>query len=416
MLTPAQRFRSENAPPSPDEPAARASRHTAALRGAPMHRVRDPIHGFIDLTPVEAALVETRPVQRLRRVKQLGLTHLVYPGAEHSRFVHSLGACHVAGLLASALVRAGWTGDPRLARVGALLHDLGHPPFSHAGERGVPHEDMTLALVRGGEIADVLRAHDLDPDAIAATVAGTGDPVACALVSGQLDADRMDYLLRDARMCGVRYGEYDLPRLVESVVPAPDGGLAVRGAGLHAAEGLLLARYSMFQQVYFHRTRRVLDLLLEEVLPDWPSDPEAFLDWDDGRALELLRVDPRPAARAIWERRIPVCVAELEISADPAQRIEADAIAARLGDVLGAAPRVDSSARMVTFRPSGDIPILEADGRTRSVFAASPVLRRMDPHVEVRRIYVDRAHADQARAEVATLRGNAVQLRLFTSR
>jgi hypothetical protein len=217
-------------------------------------------------------------------------------------------------------------------------------------------------------------------------------------------------------MCGVRYGEYDLPRLVESVVPAPDGGLAVRGAGLHAAEGLLLARYSMFQQVYFHRTRRVLDLLLEEVLPDWPSDPEAFLDWDDGRALELLRVDPRPAARAIWERRIPVCVAELEISADPAQRIEADAIAARLGDVLGAAPRVDSSARMVTFRPSGDIPILEADGRTRSVFAASPVLRRMDPHVEVRRIYVDRAHADQARAEVATLRGNAVQLRLFTSR
>lgn len=378
-----------------------------------MHRVRDPIHGFIDLSPVEAALVDTRAVQRLRRVKQLGLTHLVYPGAEHSRFVHSLGACHVAGLLGSSLSRAGWTGNIALVRVCALLHDLGHPPFSHAGERGVPHEAMTLALVRSGEVADVLAAHGLDPAEVAATIDGTGDPVACTLVSGQLDADRMDYLLRDARMCGVRYGEYDLPRLVESVAPAPDGGLAVRAAGLHAVEGLLLARYSMFQQVYFHRTRRVLDLLLEDVLPDWPTEPEAFLEWDDGRALELLRSDPRPAARAVWERRIPACVAELEVSADPAQRAEADAIAARLGDVLGVPPRVDSSARMVTFRPSGDIPILDTDGRVRSVFAASPVLRRMDPHVEMRRIYVDRPLAARARAEVAAFRGQAVQLRLF---
>ncbi len=381
-----------------------------------MHRVRDPIHGFIDLSPVEAALVDTRAMQRLRRVKQLGLTHLVYPGAEHSRFVHSLGACHVAGLLGSALARAGWTGDIHLVRVCALLHDLGHPPFSHAGERGVPHEAMTLALVREGEIAEVLRAHGVDPAAVVAILDGTGDRVSGALVSGQLDADRMDYLLRDARMCGVRYGEYDLPRLVESVAPAPDGGLAVRGAGLHAVEGLLLARYSMFQQVYFHRTRRVLDLLLEEVLPDWPTDPDAFLAWDDGRALELLRDDPRPAARAIWDRRIPACVAELEVSADPEQLAEADAIAARLGEILGAPPRVDSSARMVTFRPSGDIPILESDGRTRSVFAASPVLRRMDPHVEVRRIYVDRPLADRARAEVVALRRQAVQLRLFTPR
>lgn len=378
-----------------------------------MHRVRDPIHGFVDLRPVEAALVDTRAFQRLRRVKQLGLTHLVYPGAEHSRFAHSLGACHVAGLLAASVQRAGWTGNVDVVRVSALLHDLGHPPFSHAGERGVPHEEMTLRLVRGGEIAEVLTAHGLDPEEVARTIDGAGaDPIAHALVSGQLDADRMDYLLRDARMCGVRYGEYDLPRLVEAIVPGPDGTVAVRGPGLHAVEGLLLARYSMFQQVYFHRTRRVLDLLLEEVLPDWPHDPDAFLEWDDARAGELLRVDPRPAARAVWERRVPACVAELEVSEDPAQRAEADAIAAHLGNVLGVAPRVDSSARLVTFRPDGDIPILDG-GRTRSVFAASPVLRRMDPTVEMRRIYVDRPYADAARAEVAAFRREAVQLRLF---
>jgi hypothetical protein len=275
---------------------------------------------------------------------------------------------------------------------------------------------MTLRLVRTGEIAEVLSTHGIDPDAVVGVLAHTGDATASALVSGQLDADRMDYLLRDARMCGVRYGEYDLPRLVESVIPSPAGGLAVRRAGLHAVEGLLLARYSMFQQVYFHRTRRVLDLLLEEVLPAWPTDPDAFLEWDDGRAWELLRVDPRPAARALWTRRVPTCVAELDVSADPDQRAEADAIALRLTDVLGEAPRVDSSARLVAFRPEGDIPIADPDGRIDSVFAASPVLRRMDPHIEMRRIYVDRAQADAARAEVAAFRRQAVQLRLFAAR
>lgn len=359
---------------------------------------------------MELALVDTRAFQRLRRVRQLGLTHLVYPGAEHSRFVHSLGACHVAGQLGDALARNGWGGDPRLVRIAALLHDLGHPPFSHAGERGVPHELRTLTLVRGGEVAEVLRRHDVDPEQIATIIDGAcADPVAHAVVSGQLDADRMDYLLRDARMCGVRYGEYDLPRIVETVVPS-DAGIAVRAKGLHAAEGLILARYSMFQQVYFHRTRRVLDLLLEQVLPEWPAEDEAFLEWDDARAGELLRVDPRPAARAVWERRIPACVAELEVSA-VGQRAEADAIAGHLAEALGEAPLVDSSARLMTFRPA-DIPIIDG-GRTRSVFEASPVLRQMNPEVEIRRIYVDRSRANEARAAVATFRAEGVQLRLF---
>lgn len=377
-----------------------------------MHRVRDPIHGMIELRPVEAALIDTRAFQRLRRVKQLGLTHLVYPGAEHSRFVHSVGACHVAGMLAENLARHGWVGDVGEVRVATLLHDLGHPPFSHAGEGGVPHERMTRRLVEEGEIAEVLATFSYDPARIAALTGGGGDAVGGAVVSGQLDADRMDYLLRDARMCGVRYGEYDLPRLVECIVPGPTGGVAVLHKGLHAVEGLLLARYSMFQQVYFHRTRRALDLLLARVIPTWPEDPAEFLEWDDARAGELLRVDPRPEARAVWERRVPTCVVELEVSGDPAARSEADALAERLAERLPTPPLVDSSASLTTFRPDGDIPILDTEG-ARSVFAASPVLRRMDPHVEVRRIYVERAHAEQARREVEAVRGSAVQLRLF---
>lgn len=379
-----------------------------------MHRVRDPIHGFIGLRPVEAALVDTLPFQRLRRVRQLGLTAMVYPGAEHSRFTHSLGACHVAGQLAETLARDGWTGDVGLVRVAALLHDLGHPPFSHAGELGMHHEAMTARLVRGGEVAEALRAHGIDPEDVAGLLEGRGDPVGKALVSGQLDADRMDYLLRDARACGVRYGEYDLPRLVESVTVAPDGSLGVRRAGLYAVEGMLLARYSMFQQVYFHRTRRLLDRLLERVLPAWPEDPEAYLAWDDARVLELLRVDPRPEARALRDRRgLPACVAEVEVTANPAQRAEADALVHVVGDALGEAPLVDSSARMAAFRPEGDIPIVEPDGGVASVFTASPVLRRMDPEIEHLRIYVPRDREAPCREAVAAFRRQAVQLRLF---
>lgn len=379
-----------------------------------MRRVRDPIHGFVSLRPVEAALVDTAAMQRLRRVRQLGLTALVYPGAEHSRFPHSLGACHVAGQLADTLVAGGWRGDVDLVRLAALLHDLGHPPFSHAGEVGFHHEDMTALLVRHGEVAAVLRAHAVDPEDVVAVLQGRGDPVAKALVSGQLDADRMDYLLRDARACGVRYGEYDLPRLVESVTVAPDGSLGVRRAGLYAVEGMLLARYSMFQQVYFHRTRRVLDLLLETVLPRWPDDPDDYLEWDDARVLELLRGDPRPAARAVRDRRaLPACVAELEVSAAPTQREEADALERVVAEVLGEPALVDSSARMAAFRPDGDIPIVDPDGGVTSIFAASPVLRRMDPDIEHRRIYVPRAAEAACRDAVARFRREGVQLRLF---
>ena len=132
----------------------------------------------------------------------------------------------------------------------------------------------------------------------------------------------------------------------------------------------------------------------------------------DARAGELLRVDSRAEARAVWERRVPTCVVELEVSGDPAARDEADTIAARLRERLPSPPLVDSSASLTTFRPDGDIPILDGD-RARSVFLASPVLRRMDPHVEVRRIYVEPAHAEQARQEIAQTRGQAIQLRLF---
>ena len=380
-----------------------------------MLTLRDPVHGAIVLDPVEAALIDTAPMQRLRRIRQLGPTYLVFPGAEHSRFVHSVGACHVAGLLGETLRRDGWRGRPAMLRVAALLHDVGHPPFSHAGERGVAHERVSAAMIRGGEIAGVLRAWDIDPEEVIATFDAHHDPVAAAVVSGQLDADRMDYLLRDAHMCGVSHGVYDLPQLVANVACGEDG-IVVRREGLHAAEGLLLARTRMFLEVYFHRTRRLLDLLLAEVLPDFPAEDDVagWLAWDDARVLERLRDDPRPAARALRDRRaLPVCVAAFEVSSDAEERTAAAELAHTLTEELGAPPRVDSSATLRAFRPDGDIPVRDPGGRVRSIFTASPVLRRMDPDIELVRIYVPREQAEVAANAVEAWRRRGAQLRLF---
>lgn len=380
-----------------------------------MRRIRDPIHGFIPLRPVEAALVETRAFQRLRRVHQLALTHYVYPGAEHTRFTHALGVCHVAGQLCDTLGREGFpVAAQEHVRIAALLHDLGHPPYSHAGERGVRHELRTLRLVRSSEVAAVLTRFDVDPDAICALIDGTGDPVGSAIVSGELDADRMDYLLRDSRMCGVRYGEFDIARVIESATVVEVDGrrrLGVRGSGLHAAEGLILARYSMFQQVYFHRTRRILDIFLDEALPELPQDDEAWLRWDDGRVFCALQDDPRPAAQAIVHRRLPACVVEMEVR-DAESAAEADHLSALLTAAVPGRAWVDSTARMRAFRPEGDIPVVQG-GQVRSVFSASPVLRAMDPHVEHRRIYVDRDLVPLANALVHGFRQSGTQLRLF---
>jgi HD superfamily phosphohydrolase len=217
-------------------------------------------------------------------------------------------------------------------------------------------------------------------------------------------------------MCGVSYGQYDLTRLVDTLGLSDEGRVGVRRAGLYAAEGLLLARYGMFMQVYFHRTRRILDLLLEEVLPRWPSDVDGYLAWDDARVLEGLRDDARPAARAVRERvAIPVCIGEFEITADPEQHAAAEAVTARLREALAGDVRVDSSARLTAFKPSGDVPILDGHGAVTSVFAASPVLRRMDPNIDLRRVYVPRTRAAEALALVEGARVRGAQLRLFES-
>jgi HD superfamily phosphohydrolase len=291
-------------------------------------RLRDPIHGFVGADALEAALVGSRPLQRLRWIHQLGLTFLVYPGAEHSRFAHVLGAMHLAGRIFDALVdkRPGLV-EPaersrlrRLVRAAALLHDLGHAPYSHSAEdrfeQGIDHEQMTCRLLETDEVASLFRHHGDGVEAaeVAELLGGRVAPerrFLSQIVSGELDVDKMDYLLRDSLFCGVRYGVYDLDRLLETLTPIVDPetgavGIGVEEGGVHSAEALVLARYYMFTQVYFNVTGKALENHLTEWLRStgklWRADPEAFLAEDDATVIGELRASPHRHARAVVDR------------------------------------------------------------------------------------------------------------------
>jgi HD superfamily phosphohydrolase len=252
--------------------------------------IRDPVHGLIELAgpagPVLHELLDTREVQRLRRIRQLGIASLSFPGAEHSRFGHALGTAHVMARLCDRLQRQDGAParlEPELvaaAVAAALLHDVGHPPLSHVLETAVPggqaHERWSVAVAESGEteVGAALLGHGLS-SAVADLLAGVHEArFLCDALSSPLDVDRFDYLLRDSHYSGAHYGMFDLDWMLSSLrlaeAPTPDGTrvvLAVDGRrGLRAVEAYLMARLSMFQQVYFHKTGRAAEFMLRRVL------------------------------------------------------------------------------------------------------------------------------------------------------
>lgn len=255
--------------------------------------LRDPVHGLVSFETAEesvvVALLEAREVQRLRRVRQMGLASLAYPGADHTRFAHAIGAAHVMTKLIRRLRSIHdelpfWqrmtTERARDALAAALLHDVGHGPFSHLFEEALPesrrHEEWTARIVMdpSGDVHRILSRFDPAlPGRVVDLVQGKHELTYLArAVSGTFDVDRCDYLLRDAHFTGVSYGKYDLDWLLRSLcfgVPAtPQSGppLAIDGAkGIPAIESFLLARLFMFQQVYFHKTERASEWMISRV-------------------------------------------------------------------------------------------------------------------------------------------------------
>lgn len=247
--------------------------------------IRDPLWDTIRLDPVAARIVDSAPFQRLRRIRQLGHAHLVYPGASHTRFDHALGVYHLAGRALSVMRERGalsGTGPAEqvLIPLAGLLHDIGHYPYSHALEEletgRIPghHESIASRFVEDGPIAAALA--DVAPDAagrVAALICGRSSNPLQGLVSGSLDLDKIEYLKRDARFCGVPYGEVDVDRLLHALAVAadPDTGrpeLAVHEKGVAALESLLFAKYQMFRNVYWHHAVRAATVLYKRIASD----------------------------------------------------------------------------------------------------------------------------------------------------
>jgi HD superfamily phosphohydrolase len=306
-----------------------------------MKRIFDPVHRFIELEDAEARLLDLPALQRLRRLRQLGLAYLAFPSAEHSRFTHALGALAVGTRAFDALVASGpaFFSDAkaiayqrRLVRAALLLHDVGHGPFSHACEAvlGVRHEDRTKEILALAQLREALEALDVAPADVLGLVLGdpaTAYPALRELVSGpNLDADRMDYLQRDAYFTGVVSGRFDVEQLLASLRLYERNGepiLGIDARGVVALESFVTARYMMFASVYFHHTTRLFEHILHEVLQElWP-DPRAlddigeFLRWDDFRVLNELGNAKSEAAHALRERtRVYVLAAEFNAERD----------------------------------------------------------------------------------------------------
>ena len=387
-----------------------------------MKRVFDPVHHFIELDDAEVALLDAPPLQRLRRLRQLGLAYLAFPAAEHSRFSHALGALATGERVLDALRRhdSGWfSGEAdfqaqrRLLRASLLLHDVGHGPFSHACELvlGVAHEQRTQAILALPEITAGLERLEVDPAEVAALVTGdrpAQSPALKELVSGpNLDADRMDYLLRDAYFTGVAGGRYDADQLVGSLRVFDVGGapvLGVDGRGLVALESFMLARYMMFATVYFHHTTRAFERILQDALREiWP-DPHAldpiqeFLAWDDFRVLDTLRTAPGAAALALRERHKLYGVAaefnaERELSAYEACL---EALLARYGEDAVWADAQDQLLHRLPLLHDSGAPTVWVKTHAGLVDAvrASDVIAKLSGRAYWRKLFVRRDEVD----------------------
>ncbi len=259
--------------------------------------IKDPIHGYIRITETERAIIDTRPVQRLRRLRQLAGSEFVYPAANHTRFEHVLGAMHLAGTLAEALPTRLGDHQQSEMRLAALLHDIGHGPFSHVFEPLMirylkkTHEDLVPWLVSETEIGDKLdkagfNSHSLGLLAVG-RLADKKRPYLDQIISSSVDVDKMDFLVRDSFHTGAGYGSVDVHRLLYTM-DVINGNLSVDGTAVATLESFLLARLESFRTIYFHRASRAVQIMIVKAL-EAAKDELNLLDFDEPD--DYLRLD-----------------------------------------------------------------------------------------------------------------------------
>jgi hypothetical protein len=357
-----------------------------------MKVIRDPLWNNIRLEPLALALIDTPPFQRLRYVRQLGLAFLVYPGASHSRFEHALGTYHLARRALGLLDERGDLKelDDSLStdvRIAALLHDIGHYPFSHALEEigALHHEEVARPLITAGPVGEILRAAlgSDAPDRIVQLILGKSPSPLQGLISGSLDLDKIEYLRRDALMCGVPYGEIDSDRLLNSLVlvhpalNAPSSAprtLGIQEKGLSAVESLLFAKYQMYRNVYWHHAVRSATAMYKRLVSDAldagalsASQLAGFTD--EGLLLGLQSKAASPLLAALRERRLFKRAIEI-----PAADLPADAGDWIANDWRRTMETENSLARSLGLS-AGEL-LLDYPAKTEMLGLDLPVLRR----------------------------------------
>lgn len=422
-------------------------------------RIRDPIHGSLTVSDEETCIIDSRTFQRLRHVRQLGFGDLAFPGATHTRHAHSLGAMHVASRLFDAITaRSELPAAARerfraAVRLAVLCHDIGHMPLSHASERIAPpraalklpgwmsgadegqasHEDYTAKLLIDSPLTQTIHSayagQGITPLLVASLVTGQlppgvegfveggidWTPVLRAIVSGELDADRMDYLLRDSFYTGVNYGRYDLEWILQNLSAVEREGkavLALSKAAIFAFEDFLLSRYHMFLSVYFHHTSVSFDWMLrryyEEAPGEFeiPSDPEAFLECDDMALHVTLRRSKNRWAERIAHRRGFKRVAQFT------ERDEAYDVG-ELSKALDQAGvehfTIESRGVLSKYFDEGEIPSLfvvdRSNGRLTEVAKYTSLYERFARAVLLSRVYVRPEQSEAGREVIHRMTG-----------
>jgi HD superfamily phosphohydrolase len=445
----------------------------------PVYEIRDPVHGFVKLSLAERDVINCPTYQRLRDIRQLGMGHMVYPGANHTRFEHSLGCLHASSQALDLLQeRAGSDGRPTFAdafsageedvrrgqkilRLAALLHDLGHPPFSHSSEELLPtevshggvrtltHEDMTARLIRESEIAPCIRTNyrkaGITPEqviAVATKPSKARDEVDLdspwytflnELLAAELGSDRVDFLLRDAHHSGQSTGRFDYQKLLNalSLVPrpledkvGPEFKLGLDKGGWLVAEQMVVARYLMYVSLYFHKTKRIYELHLQDFMAAWlsergghlPTNSTEYARLTDSQVLAEIAQAARDEGhdahafarpfldRSHWRQAREIVLADNHLVAGTRERPRRvpdkkrfdrlqDYVRIELGSPV---VRFDSPSRSATdmFEPDTKILVL-LDGRPRYLDDLSEVVRGMSSRIWRGRVYAPKQRLEE---------------------
>lgn len=447
---------------------------------AKLRTIRDAVHGFVELDETEWKVVQSAAFQRLRDVHQLGMGHMVYPGANHTRFEHSIGCVHVASRLIDRLVkdtevRERWYGllgrNPeqrhdalrRIIRLAALLHDVGHAPFSHAGEglfvppdialegiedseRGkllkkYSHEYMSARLIRDNSIASHVTDGGIDIEhviwvATEPRMAEGGDlfahpelDVLNQILAGELGADRCDYLLRDAYHSGQPAGVFDLERLIQQTALIEHEGvdyLGLKEGGAIVAEQMVANRYAAYISLYFHKAKRAYEYHLVRFLQEWlpqgrlPQSIEEYISMSDSTVTAAIQAAASDSTDALHQFALPLArrahyrVAFERVPVDIRTRAETDHVNPVNPETLrlfmdnvrekyGNEAFVDICSHSATkLRQRQHRVMVKMDGRVRSLDALSEIVRGMEE-----RIWRLRVHASaNAKQEVNQYCGN----------